>query len=399
MDDKTTFRLCAKGVFFYHEVVMAQKRVLIVGGGAIGLAIGWRLARAGLAVALFDRDRVGHSASWASAGMLSPLAEVQFEEEDLLHLGLKGLSVYPEFVGELEAETGCCVGYRRDGVLIVGITQDDLEYLKFRFRYQRDLGLPVTYLSGDEAREREPHLSAQVSAAVWCPGDHQVDNRRLVMALKKGLVAAGGEVFEEMGVDELLIDGTRVRGVRVGEEIFEGDTVVLASGCWSRLIPGLPDCVRPPVRPVRGQIMRLTMTEDFALNTMVWYSRVATSTVAYLVPKDNGHLVLGATSEEMGFDEDVTAGGMFELLRAAWEVLPGVYDLPLIESAAGLRPGSRDDAPILGETPIAGLIMATGHYRKGILLTPLTALSIAEVILEGRTPALIRPFGIDRFGL
>ena len=378
---------------------MAQKRVLIVGGGAIGLAIGWRLARAGSAVVLFDRGRVGHSASWASAGMLSPLSEVQFEEEDLLHLGLKGLAVYPEFVGELEAETGCCVGYRRDGVLLVGITQDDLEYLKFRYRYQRDLGLSVTYLSGDEAREREPHLSAQVSAAVWCPGDHQVDNRRLVMALKKGLVAAGGEVFEEMAVDELLIDSARVRGVRVGEEIFEGDTVVLASGCWSRLIPGLPDCARPPVRPVRGQIMRLVMTEDFALNTMVWYSRVATSTVAYLVPKDNGHLVLGATSEEMGFDEDVTAGGLFELLRAAWEVVPGVYDLPMVESAAGLRPGSRDDAPILGETPIEGLIMATGHYRKGILLTPLTALSIAEVILEGRTPALIRPFGIDRFGL
>ena len=378
---------------------MAQKRVLIVGGGAIGLAIGWRLARAGSAVVLFDRGRVGHSASWASAGMLSPLSEVQFEEEDLLHLGLKGLAVYPEFVGELEADTGCCVGYRRDGVLLVGITQDDLEYLKFRYHYQRDLGLSVTYLSGDGAREREPYLSAQVSAAVWCPGDHQVDNRRLVMALKKGLVAAGGEVFEEMGVDELLIDGTRVRGVRVGEEIFEGDTVVLASGCWSRLIPGLPDCARPPVRPVRGQIMRLVMTEDFALNTMVWYSRVATSTVAYLVPKNNGHLVLGATSEEMGFDEDVTAGGMFELLRAAWEVVPGVYDLPMVESTAGLRPGSRDDAPILGKTPVEGLIMATGHYRKGILLTPLTALSIAEVILERRTPALIRPFGIDRFGL
>ncbi len=378
---------------------MAQKRVLIVGGGAIGLAIGWRLARAGCAVALFDRGHVGHSASWASAGMLSPLSEVQFEEEDLLHLGLKGLAVYPEFVGELEAETGCCVGYRRDGVLLVGITQDDLEYLKFRYRYQRDLGLSVSYLSGDEARERERHLSAQVSAAVWCPGDHQVDNRRLVMALKKGFVAAGGEVFEEMAVDELLIDGTQVRGVRVDEEVFEGDTVVLASGCWSRLIPGLPDCAKPPVRPVRGQIVRLAMTEDFALNTMVWYSRVATSTVAYLVPKDNGHLVLGATSEEMGFDEDVTAGGMFELLRAAWEVVPGVYDLPLVESSAGLRPGSRDDAPILGETPIEGLIMATGHYRKGILLMPLTALSIAEVILERRIPTLIRPFGIDRFGL
>ena len=378
---------------------MSHKRVLIIGGGAIGLAIGWRLARAGCSVALFDRGRVGHSASWASAGMLSPLSEAQFEEEDLLHLGLKAMEVYPDFVGELEAETGCCVGYRRDGVLLVGITQDDLEYLKFRYRYQRELGLPVTYLSGAEARSKEPHLSAQVSAAVWCPGDHQVDNRRLVMALKRGVEAAGGEIFEGTAVDELLIDGMRVIGVRVGEKVHKGDTAVLASGCWSRLMPGLPDSAKPPVRPVRGQVARLGTTREFALNTIVWYSRVATSTVAYLVPKGDGTLVLGATSEEMGFDEDVTAGGMFELLRAAWEVVPGIYDLRVVESMAGLRPGSRDDAPILGKTPVEGLIMATGHYRKGILLTPLTALTIAEMILEGRTPEIIRPFGIDRFGL
>lgn len=378
---------------------MSHKRVLIIGGGAIGLAIGWRLARAGCSVGVFDRGRVGHSASWASAGMLSPLSEAQFEEEALLRLGLKAMEVYPDFVRELEAETGCCVGYRRDGVLMVGITQDDLEYLKFRYRYQRDLGLPVTYLSGAEAREKEPHLSAQVSAAVWCPGDHQVDNRQLTMALKRGVETAGGDIFERAEVDELLVDGTRVRGLRTRDEVHTGDTVVLASGCWSRLLPGLPDCAKPPVRPVRGQIARLNMTPELALNTMVWYSRVATSAVAYLVPKNNGHLVLGATSEEMGFDADVTAGGMFELLRAAWEVVPGIYDLPIVESMAGLRPGSRDDAPILGQTPVEGLIMATGHYRKGILLTPLTALAIAEVILEGRTPEIIRPFGIDRFGL
>lgn len=378
---------------------MSHKRVLIIGGGAIGLAIGWRLARAGCSVGVFDRGRVGHSASWASAGMLSPLSEAQFEEEALLRLGLKAMEVYPDFVRELEAETGCCVGYRRDGVLMVGITQDDLEYLKFRYRYQRDLGLPVTYLSGAEAREKEPHLSAQVSAAVWCPGDHQVDNRQLTMALKRGVETAGGDIVERAEVDELLVDGTRVRGLRTRDEVHTGDTVVLASGCWSRLLPGLPDCAKPPVRPVRGQIARLNMTPELALNTMVWYSRVATSAVAYLVPKNNGHLVLGATSEEMGFDADVTAGGMFELLRAAWEVVPGIYDLPIVESMAGLRPGSRDDAPILGQTPVEGLIMATGHYRKGILLTPLTALAIAEVILEGRTPEIIRPFGIDRFGL
>ena len=378
---------------------MSHKRVLIIGGGAIGLAIGWRLARAGCSVGVFDRGRVGHSASWASAGMLSPLSEAQFEEEALLRLGLKAMEVYPDFVRELEAETGCCVGYRRDGVLMVGITQDDLEYLKFRYRYQRDLGLPVTYLSGAEAREKEPHLSAQVSAAVWCPGDHQVDNRQLTMALKRGVETAGGDIFERAEVDELLVDGTHVRGLRTRDEVHTGDTVVLASGCWARLLPGLPDCAKPPVRPVRGQIARLNMTPELALNTMVWYSRVATSAVAYLVPKNNGHLVLGATSEEMGFDADVTAGGMFELLRAAWEVVPGIYDLPIVESMAGLRPGSRDDAPILGQTPVEGLIMATGHYRKGILLTPLTALTIAEVILEGRTPEIIRPFGIDRFGL
>lgn len=387
------------GGWFFVEVAMSHKRVLIIGGGAIGLAIGWRLARAGCSVGVFDRGRVGHSASWASAGMLSPLSEAQFEEEALLRLGLKAMEVYPDFVRELEAETGCCVGYRRDGVLMVGITQDDLEYLKFRYRYQRDLGLPVTYLSGAEAREKEPHLSAQVSAAVWCPGDHQVDNRQLTMALKRGVETAGGDIVERAEVDELLVDGTRVRGLRIRDEVHTGDTVVLASGCWSRLLPGLPDCAKPPVRPVRGQIARLGMTPELALNTMVWYSRVATSAVAYLVPKNNGHLVLGATSEEMGFDADVTAGGMFELLRAAWEVVPGIYDLPIVESMAGLRPGSRDDAPILGQTPVEGLIMATGHYRKGILLTPLTALAIAEVILEGRTPEIIRPFGIDRFGL
>lgn len=387
------------GGWFFVEVAMSHKRVLIIGGGAIGLAIGWRLARAGCSVGVFDRGRVGHSASWASAGMLSPLSEAQFEEEALLRLGLKAMEVYPDFVRELEAETGCCVGYRRDGVLMVGITQDDLEYLKFRYRYQRDLGLPVTYLSGAEAREKEPHLSAQVSAAVWCPGDHQVDNRQLMVALKRGVETAGGDIFERAEVDELLVDGTRVRGLRTRDEVHTGDTVVLASGCWSRLLPGLPDCAKPPVRPVRGQIARLNMTPELALNTMVWYSRVATSAVAYLVPKNNGHLVLGATSEEMGFDADVTAGGMFELLRAAWEVVPGIYDLPIVESMAGLRPGSRDDAPILGQTPVEGLIMATGHYRKGILLTPLTALAIAEVILEGHTPEIIRPFGIDRFGL
>ena len=365
-------------------------RVLIVGGGITGLSVGWRLAKAGREVVVFDRDRAGWGASRASAGLLTPLAEVRFEEEELLQFGLKGLEVFPDFVDELESDTGHTVGYRADGVLLVGITQDDVEHLRFRYAYQEDLGLPVTWLSGPAAREREPHLSNQISAAVWCPGDHQVDNRLLIEALKAGLQKAGGMLLEDTSVDGLQIQGDRVVGVKVGKEIHYATTVVLAAGCWSRLMPGLPERVRPPVRPVRGQILRLRMTDEVTLRTIVWYSRVASSAVAYLVPKDDGHLVLGATSEEMGYDTSLTAGGLYELLRAGWEAVPGVYDLPVVETTAGLRPGSRDDAPILGKTPIEGLIMATGHYRKGILLAPITGDTIAELILTGRTPEIIR---------
>ena len=329
--------------------------------------------------------------------MLTPLAEVRFEEEALLRLGLQGLDRFPEFVAELESDTGSTVGYRRDGVLLVGITRDDVEHLRFRYDYQENLGLPVEWLSGADARAREPHLSPRVSAAVWCPGDHQVDNRLLLDALKLGFQKAGGALRESTPVESVDIQGERVRGVTGGGEVHTASTVVLSAGCWSRLIPGLPDAVRPPVRPVRGQILRLKMTEDLTLRTMIWYSRIASSTVAYLAPKDDGHLVLGATSEEMGYDTHLTAGGLFELLRAAWEALPGVYDLPIVETQAGLRPGSRDDAPILGKTPIGGLILATGHYRKGILLAPITAYAIEDLILTGQTPDAIRPFGIERF--
>ncbi|MCZ6634173.1 MAG: glycine oxidase ThiO [bacterium] len=376
---------------------MDNDRVLIVGGGVIGLSIGWKLARAGKGVVVFDRDRAGGAASWASAGMLSPLAEVRFEEEPLLRLGLKSLAMYPDFVAELEADTGQAVGYRKDGVLLVGVSQDDLADLEFRYRFQKELGLEVAWLNGAEARAREPHLGGQVSAAVWCPGDHQVDNRLLVAALATGLEKAGGTLKEGASVDELVMEGNRVRGVRVGEEVYEGEMVVLSAGCWSGRLPGLPDEIRPPVRPVKGQIIRLQMTDAVRPHTIVWYNRWASSVSVYLAPKDGGHLVVGATSEEMGFDTELTAGGMFELLRAAWEVLPGVYDLPIVETLAGLRPGSRDDAPILGTTAIDGLIMATGHYRKGILLTPMTAHYISELILTGEVSEVIRPFGLERF--
>ena len=376
---------------------MPDEKIIIVGGGIIGLSIGWRLAKAGRETVVYDSGKAGRAASWASAGMLTPLAEVRFEEEDLLKLGLQGLERFGDFAAELESDTGRAVGYRKDGVLLVGITRDDVEHLQFRYDYQEDLGLPVEWLSGSDARRREPMLSGQISAAVWCPGDHQVDNRLLIDVLLDAYRKAGGVLVEDMPVDAVEIESDRVVGVKIGDEIHRSGTVVLSAGCWSRLIPGIPDALRPPVRPVRGQILRLQMTDDIRLRTIVWYSRVASSAVAYLAPKDDGSVVLGATSEDMGYDDRLTAGGIFELLRAAWEVFPGVYDLPIAETMTGLRPGSRDDAPILGSTPVEGLIMATGHYRKGILLAPITAASIEQLILTGETPEVIRPFGIGRF--
>ena len=288
------FSTCSRAAALLGPHQLASDRIIIVGAGVIGLGIGWRLARAGRDVLIFDRDRAGQAASRASAGMLTPLAEVRHEEEGLLRLGLKSLERFPDFASELESESGMCVGYRPDGVLLVGVTRDDIETLRFRYDYQQDLGLPVEWLNGIQARAREPQLSPQIGAAVWCPGDHQVDNRRLVQALRRAFLRAGGSLVESTPVENIGIARNRVEGVVAGDESYPAAAVILAAGCWSRLIPGLPDAAKPPVRPVRGQILRLQMTGDCTLKTIVWYNRTASSAVAYLCPKDRGRLVLGS---------------------------------------------------------------------------------------------------------
>jgi glycine oxidase len=310
---------------------------------------------------------------------------------------MQSLELFPEFVSELETASGKRVDHRRDGVLLVGITRDDVEHLRFRYDYQKSLGLEVEWLSGDEARGREPHLSPRISAGVWCPGDEQVDNRLMMLALREAFSRAGGHYTEGSCVSSVVVEGGRVQGVVADGERLEADAVVLAAGAWSPHIEGLPKDCQPPVRPVKGQILRLRMTDQVALKTIVWYSRHESSCAIYMAPKSSGELVLGATSEEMGYDTQPTAGGVLELLRGAWEAVPGVYDLPVTETKVGLRPGSRDDAPVLGPTSVEGLVMATGHFRKGILLSAITSLAIAEWFETGNVPTAIQGFGIDRF--
>ena len=377
---------------------MKNKKVLIIGGGVIGLGIGWQLAKTDASVTIYEQAKAGRAASWAAAGMLAPLAEAHTEEPDLLKLGCQSLAVYPQWVQELETDAEMSIGYRVEGTLIVGLEPDDTHQLQHLYTAQQDLGLDVTWLTGREAREIEPALSPRVTAAIRCESDHQVDNRLMVKALGRAYQRYGGVLHENSAVENIHIENGIAVGVKTRKgEKQNGDVIVLSAGCESAQIEGLPDAIRPPVRPVKGQMLALQMEDGITVKNVIRTVRARYPISVYLVPRADGRLIVGATSEEMGFDTGLTAGGMFELLRGAWEAVPGIYELPLLETWTGLRPGSRDNAPILGETPIENLIYATGHYRNGILLTPITAYEISKLILTGETSATIAPFRLDRF--
>ena len=377
---------------------MKNKKILIIGGGVIGLGTGWQLAKAGASVSIYERTEAGRAASWAAAGMLAPLAEAHTEEPELLKLGCQSLALYPQWVRELEADAGMSIGYRVEGTLIVGLEPDDTHQLRHLHTSQQDLGLEVEWLTGRTAREIEPALSPRVTAAIRCESDHQVDNRLMVKALQRAYQGYGGALHENNAVESIQIENGIATGIKTqdGEE-HNGDVIVLSAGCESAQIQGLPDAIRPPVRPVKGQMLALQMEAGITVKNVIRTVRARYPTSVYLVPRTDGRLIVGATSEEMGFDTRLTAGGVFELLRGAWEAVPGIYELPLLETWTGLRPGSRDNAPILGKTPVENLIYATGHYRNGILLTPITAYEIAKLILTGETSERIRRFRLDRF--
>ncbi len=376
---------------------MTDKEICIIGGGVIGLGIGWQLAKLGASVAIFEQNRAGRGASWAAAGMLAPLAEAHTEESELLELGCKSLALYPKWVEELEADADMSIGYRVEGTLIVGLDEDDAQQLHHLFDAQQNLGLDVNWLTGRDVREIEPALSSRVTAAIHCATDYQVDNRLMLTALQRAYQRCGGVLYENTPIEKIVIENGIAIGAQAKNGIHESDVCVLSAGCWSAQVGGIPDAMCPPVRPVKGQMLALQMEGGVAIKTVIRTVRAKYPTSVYLVPREDNRLIVGATSEEMGFDTRLTAGGMFELLRGAWEVVPGIYELPILETWAGLRPGSRDNAPILGKTPIQNLIYATGHYRNGILLTPLTAYEIANLIVTGETSHTIELFQLDRF--
>ncbi len=358
----------------------------------VGLGIAWRLAGRAV-VTVFDRTAAGSGASHAAAGMLAACCEAEPGEEDLVALGRESQARWPAFAEELHRASGVDVELRREGTLVLALTADDQAEIGHRLEFQKRLDLPLEWLSAAATRAREPHLAGKIAGALFSPQDHQVDNRKLAQALFAAAKAAGATVHEHRPVKEISVQSGRANGVVLEDgTTFAADIVVLAAGAWSRRIGGLPADRRPPVRPVKGQMLALKMDAAAPLlDHVLW------APGAYLVPRRDGRLIVGGTVEEKGFDETITAGGMLTLLEAAWRAVPAVEELPIAEIWVGHRPGSRDDAPILGRGPLEGLFYATGHHRNGILLAPVTADAMARLILDDVLDPAIRPFGLERF--
>ncbi|WP_354639702.1 glycine oxidase ThiO [Kitasatospora camelliae] len=370
--------------------------VLVIGGGVIGLAVAWRTAQRGPSVVVVD-PRHGGGAVQVAAGMLAPVTELQYGEEPLLRLGMASNARYAEFAAELTELTGLDTGYRQTGTLAVALDSDDREELRELHAFHRRLGLDSHWLTGRECRKLEPMLAPGVRGGLHVTDDHQVDGRRLSEALVLACEKSGVGLHRAEAV-ELLVEDGRAVGARLstGEELF-ADTVVLAAGSRSHLLPGLPAGVLPAIRPVKGQVLRLRIPPVYAPFLSRNVRAVVRGQHVYLVPRADGELVVGATTEEQGYDTEVTAGGVYELLRDAHELVPGITELPLVETNAGLRPGSPDNAPLLGPTALPHLVAATGHYRNGVLLTPVTGDLLAEYLTTGTVPGLAAPFSPDRF--
>ncbi len=361
---------------------------VVIGAGLIGLACAWRAGQRGLSVLVVDRaPAVGAGASRVAAGMLAPVMEADFGEEALVRVNLAARARWPAFAAELEEHTGLTTGYRDSGALIVAADRDDAESLRRLHELQLSLGLEVEWLPPGRCRSLEPGLSPRIAGGIHAHGDGQADPR----ATTEALAAAAGNVELGVEVEAIEHERGRVTGVRTSAGTIGCGAVVVAAGAWSPALA--PDGPGPPVRPVKGQILELRvrggMDEPF--------TRIVRSPRCYLVARGDGRVVLGATMEEQGFDTTVTADGVFRLLEAAWEVVPEVGELELVEAAAGLRPGTPDNAAVVGPGDLDGLIWATGHWRNGVLATPLTGEVVADLLAGGSLPDELAPLAPERF--
>ena len=369
-----------------EEVQMAQSGdVVVIGGGVIGMSVAWRLAGRGVRVVIVDPEP-GAGATGTAAGMLAPVTELHYGEESLLALNVSSARRYPDFVSALQNETGHDVDYRRTGTVVAAWDGADLATLRDLLELQRQLGLSAEMLSPSQVRELEPATAAGLPGGVLARDDHAVDPRRLHAALMAAGLARGVEVRRAR------VTALHERPLRV--ELDDGGSlsapvVVLAAGAWSMSLHA-PSAVRP----VKGQTLRLRATPMPLQHVLRGSVR---GRAVYLVPRERGELVIGASSEEAGFDLRPRAGAVHDLLSDAQALLPAVTEMELVEVSTGLRPATPDNAPLIGRTQVPGLVVATGHYRNGVLLAPVTADAVAALVVDDVVIPEVAPFGADRF--
>jgi glycine oxidase len=348
--------------------------VVIAGGGLIGGAIALELAQAGLRVGLFERGEPGREASWASAGILSPAPESP-GMIPMVPLGKASMNLYPGFVANVEEVSGQSVGFRPFGTMDALFSRDAPRDLSTLIALHHGLGLKAEPLRPEDAREIEPAISPDVEAAALRPEEASIDNRALTRAVLESARKSGAEIFPEHAVEAIRREGGRCTGLRVRGENFAAKWTVITAGCFSGNIAGVE--AYAPVRPAKGQMVSLR-ADEIKIERVLWSEKV------YLVPRNDGRILAGATVEYVGFDKQVTAGAVSKILSDAIELAPGLANARIEETWAGLRPDSPDHLPILGPTDLEGLLMATGHFRSGVLLTPITARMVREWITEQR---------------
>jgi glycine oxidase len=366
--------------------------IVIIGGGVIGLTIARALSQRGIRqVMLIERGQPGAEASWAAGGILAPQVEVDHQDE-FFQLACSSRDLYPQFAESLKEETGVDVELDTTGTLCLGFTRQDEEELRRRHQWQTGEGLQVEWLTGDEARRLEPCVAPNVRCALRFPRDVQVENRRLVEALVRANEELGVQLVINTTVTALRIKDEKVCGVETSTGFVAAPIVVIAAGAWSSLIDlkglSLPSI---QVEPVRGQMLCFSANPNIARHVIY-------SPRGYLVPRRDGRLLAGSTVEQVGFDKRVTDDGISAIKSMALEITAAIAGSPIIDSWAGFRPRAPDDLPVLGPcAEIGGLLYATGHYRNGILLAPITGLVIAEAIVDGVMPPSLRAFSPDRF--
>ncbi len=368
--------------------------ILIIGGGIIGLSIAWRLIGIGKKVIIIDKKNLGKEASWAAAGMLSGRLDLKPCEKKLLPIFEKSHLAWPKFAEELENKSGKSIGYKKEGTLRVACDLHEEKKLKNNYDFLKNNKVNITWLSGDKIRDKEPYVSNNVLSGFFSPDDHHVNNRyildALITILKKN---KNNCIFKEnTEVEKIITNKNQVIGVKTNNEIIKTKEIIVCSGAWTSKIKNI-EIKEVPIRPVKGQMVCLKIPKNISLlKHILWRENV------YLVPRNNSDLIIGATEEEMGYDKSLTVGGIYNLLKIAREVLPAIEDLSIVESWSGLRPTSRDDAPIIGPSKkLKGLIYATGHHKNGILLAPLTSSVIKNYYLNGNIGNDFNNFEPGRF--